>query len=160
MPKQSIKVIFSDVDGTLTDGQLYYSLAGETMKTFNVKDGSGIKNWLANGFEFGVISARSSEIVSVRMKELDVQHVIMGAKDKKNILENWLASRGYSWENLAYIGDDSNDLPVIKLAGFSAAPADAVKEILDSVDYRCQTPGGRGAVREFIDFLLDNPPAS
>ena len=155
-----IKVIFSDVDGTLTDGRLHYNINGEVIKSFHVKDGAGIKNWMLTGNEFGVISARSSEIVSIRMKELNVTHVIMEADDKKTILGDWLRGRDYSWENLGYIGDDINDLAVIKAAGFSAAPADATEIVRQSVQYCCKSCGGMGAVREFIDFLLDGTPAS
>jgi 3-deoxy-D-manno-octulosonate 8-phosphate phosphatase (KDO 8-P phosphatase) len=160
MIDKPIKVLFSDIDGTLTDGRLYYGPNGEALKVFHVKDGAGIKNWMSKKYDFGVISARSSEIISVRMKELNVSHVITGAVDKKSTMENWLKLHGYDWKDLGYIGDDTNDLPIIELAGFTAAPADAVSTVLQAVDYRCQTPGGKGALREFIDFLLDNAPAS
>ncbi|MDH4262959.1 MAG: HAD-IIIA family hydrolase [Spirochaetia bacterium] len=156
MMNKTLKVLFSDIDGTLTDGRLYYGINGEVMKTFHVKDGAGIKNWMSKGFEFGVISARSSEIISVRMKELNVTEIITGAGNKESILEDWLKLHGYTWENLCYIGDDINDLPVIKRAGFSAAPADAISVVLQAVNFCCETPGGMGAVREFIDFLLDD----
>lgn len=155
MIDQPIKVLFSDVDGTLTDGSLHYGLQGEIIKTFHVRDGAGIKNWTKHSLEFGIISARSSDIVQIRMKELSVKHVLMGAENKEDVLNTWLDKHNYTWENLAYIGDDLNDLPVIQLAGFSAAPADACTVVLQNVKYRCSNRGGKGAVREFIDFLLD-----
>jgi len=160
MKNKNLKVLFSDIDGTLTDGRLYYGPGGEALKVFHVKDGAGIKNWMARGFDFGVISARSSGIIAVRMKELGVEHVITGAGDKKSILEKWLKDHNYTFENLAYIGDDINDVCILEIAGFSAAPADAVAEALAIVDYRCQTPGGLGAVRELVDFLLDGASGS
>jgi 3-deoxy-D-manno-octulosonate 8-phosphate phosphatase (KDO 8-P phosphatase) len=158
MNKQNlpIKALFSDIDGTLTDGQLYYDAKGESIKVFNVKDGAAIKYWMGKGLYFGVISARSSEIINTRMKELGVTDIFTGSKDKHKALEEWLESKNLSWENLAYIGDDKNDISAMQSAIVSAAPADADSEVLQLVEYRCTLPGGRGAVREFIDFLLDN----
>ncbi|MDH4201177.1 MAG: hypothetical protein OEV66_12505 [Spirochaetia bacterium] len=155
-----IKVLFSDIDGTMTDGQLYYGEHGEALKVFNVKDGAGIKRWISAGNEFGVISARSSQIIITRMNELGVKHVITGAADKNLAMNLWLSENQYSWENLAYIGDDMNDLMVISKAAVSAAPSDAAALIISSVQYHCMNSGGRGALREFIDFLLDSSPPS
>jgi len=151
-----IKVIFSDVDGTLTDGRLYYTEAGETMKVFHVKDGHGIKAWQAKKNTFGVITARNSPVITTRMKELGVENILTGSKDKRTEIENWLKTAGLEWKHLAYIGDDLNDLPLLEAAGFSAAPSDAALDILEKVDYVCDSEGGHGAVREFIDFLLEN----
>lgn len=154
--KHEIKVIFSDIDGTLTDGQLYYGPDGESIKVYNVKDGAGIKLWMAKGLEFGVITARSSAINAVRMGELGVKHVIIGAEDKSAILENWLSEHSLLWKNIAYIGDDINDIGVIEKAAISAAPADAHPKVVKKVAYCCKKGGGKGALREFIDFLLED----
>lgn len=151
-----IKVLFSDVDGTLTDGQLFYNEQGEALKVFHVKDGAGIKRWISAGFEFGIISARSSKIISTRMQELGVKHIITGVEDKKSSLDTWLRNHHLTWENLAYIGDDINDSAVLSRSAISAAPADAVNSIALQVKYLCKNSGGRGALREFIDFLLDS----
>lgn len=150
-----IKVIFSDIDGTLTDGRLYYGPDGEALKVFHVKDGLAIKRWMKSGGRFGVISARSSEINHIRMKELGVSEVILGTEEKQVLLDKWLQENGFSWENLGYIGDDLNDLPVLERAGFSAAPADAAPEVLEVANYCCRASGGQGAFREWVDFLLD-----
>ena len=152
-----IKVIFSDIDGTLTDGRLYYGPGGEALKVFHVKDGLAIKRWMNSGRRFGVISARSSEINRVRMRELGVEDIILGSEEKQVLLDEWLKREGYSWEELGYIGDDLNDLPVIRRAGASAAPFDAAKEVVEAVGFHCISPGGQGAFREWVDFLLDQP---
>ncbi len=155
-PAQKIEVLFSDIDGTLTDGRLYYGKNGEELKVFHVKDGEGIKRWMNHGLIFGVTSARQSKIIEVRMKELGVEHVALNRGDKVSFLEEWLSANGQSWESLAYIGDDLNDMPVIEKCGLSAAPHDAANEVLNAVDYRCHRNGGTGAVREWIDYLLKN----
>jgi len=153
MNYQNIEVIFSDVDGTLTDGRLYYSENGETLKVFHVKDGHGIKSWQKTGKKFCVITARSSNIVLKRMKELGVTEVKMGSTDKVADISEWLEKNGYSWDQVAYIGDDINDLGPMKKACFAAAPADAVSEVQKSVEYICKTSGGLGCVREMIDLF-------
>jgi 3-deoxy-D-manno-octulosonate 8-phosphate phosphatase (KDO 8-P phosphatase) len=157
---EKIKVLFSDIDGTLTDGRLYYGEQGEVLKVFNVKDGAGIKQWISAGFEFGVISARSSKIISVRMNELGVKHIITGVEDKKFALDTWLKQNNFTWENLAYIGDDLNDLAVLTCSGISAAPLNAVRSVFNQAQYQCVNAGGAAALREFIDFLLDSIPAT
>ncbi|MES0490429.1 MAG: hypothetical protein ABUK01_10580 [Leptospirales bacterium] len=154
MKYQNIEVIFCDVDGTLTDGRLYYSENGETMKVFHVKDGHGIKNWQKMGKKFCVITARSSNIILKRMDELGVSEVKMGSKNKVADISKWLEKNEYTWNQVAYIGDDINDLGPMHKASFAAAPADAVRDVRESVEYVCNTPGGLGCVREMIDLLL------
>ena len=149
-----IKVLFSDVDGTLTDGRLYYSQDGETMKVFHVHDGYGIKHWVSLGNAFGVISARDSKPLRSRLKELGIDTFALKIDNKLAWMENWLAENNYEWKNLAYIGDDITDLPLLKKCGFSAAPNDAVNEVRESVHYLCHQRGGNGAVRELIERLL------
>jgi len=152
-----IKVLFSDIDGTLTDGSLFYSSIGETIKVFHVKDGHGIKEWMKAGNIFGVISARGARATEIRMEELKVKNCFLNIPDKKKFLDQWLIDNKLEWSNLAYIGDDLNDMEVLKEAAISAIPADASDSIIkENIDYVCRNNGGKGAVREFIDFLLDN----
>ena len=153
--KRKIKVIFCDVDGTLTDGRLYYSEKGENIKVFHVKDGQGIKHWENKGNRFCVISARSSNIINKRMEELGVTEIFMNSKNKVARISEWLEKNNLTWEETAYIGDDVNDLDPILKSAISGAPADAATEILQAVNYTCILPGGLGCVREFIDYLLD-----
>ncbi|MGA1840437.1 MAG: KdsC family phosphatase [bacterium] len=148
-----IKLILLDVDGTLTDGQLILGPAGEIYKSFNVKDGLGIHLAQKEGIEIGLISGRWSRIVEDRAKELEILHVWQCVKDKCALFKEILNQFDLNAEEVAFMGDDLNDLPLLKHVGFSAATGDAVYEVQDSVDYIAQRDGGKGAVREFIDFI-------
>lgn len=149
-----IKVLVMDVDGTLTDGHIYISAQGEVMKSFDVKDGYAIKHILPElGIVPVIITGRESDIVKRRAKELDVSELYQGIADKNAIL--CILSEKYEAmpEEIAYIGDDLNDLSCIVLCGLSACPSDAIDEIKQKVKYICKNAGGRGAVREFIDYI-------
>ncbi len=150
----SIEVIFTDVDGVLTDGGLYYNSKGLELKKFNVKDGMGVIRLRNEGFKVGIISSDDSEIIKVRAAKLNMDFIITGCFEKENYLKDFCETEQIGFENVAYIGDDVNDLEIIKLVGFSAAPEDAVAEIISSVDYVCRTKGGTGAFREFADLIL------
>jgi len=151
----TIKAFFTDVDGTLTDGSLYYDKNGETLKVFNVKDGKGLKLWNENRNNLcGIISAKDSAALRFRINELRIQHMALGIEDKFSWMENWLHKNQLEWKNLAYIGDDLNDLDIIIKCGYSACPSDAVQIIREKSDYVCNLSGGKGCVREFIDLLL------
>ncbi len=152
---QNIKVIFSDVDGTLTDGSLYYSSSsGDTFKRFHAHDGQGIKMWQQTGRFFGFLSARECPAVRKRATELRVNECGLNIFDKRTWMKDWLKAHELNFQNLAYIGDDINDLEVIREAGYSAAPRSAIKKIQEETNYVCDKEGGEGAVREFIDHLL------
>ena len=151
---QNIKVIFSDVDGTLTDGSLYYSSSGDTFKKFHAHDGQGIKIWQQTGRLFGFLSARECPAVRQRAKELKIDECSLNIFDKRTWMQNWLKINEFDFQNLAYIGDDMNDLEVMREAGYSAAPHSAIKQIKQETNYICSKEGGEGAVREFIDHLL------
>ena len=151
---KKIKVIFSDVDGTLTDGRLYYDLSGEVMKVFHSHDGHGIKLWQSAGKKFGIITSRDSSYIEVRALELQVDAWAVGISKKLEWIERWLNENQLGFENLAYIGDDTNDLEVLKKAHVSASPRNAVAEVKKNSDFHCKRSGGEGAVREFIDYLL------
>ncbi len=150
-----IKLLVMDVDGTLTDGRIYVGAQGELMKAFDVRDGYAIAHILP---EYGIvpviITGRSSEIVSNRAKELGIAELHQGVSDKLKMLREIAAKYDVSAEEIAYIGDDLNDLPCIRYCGVTACPADAVSLVLEQVDYVCKHNGGRGAVREYIEWLV------
>lgn len=149
-----IKALVMDVDGTLTDGRLYIGPEGETMKAFYAQDGYAIALLLPErGITPVIITGRKSKIVEKRAAELKITHLYQGITDKLEKLKAVAAELGAEPEEIAYIGDDLNDLDCIRWCGLSACPADAVPELLPEVDYVCRRDGGRGAVREFIGYI-------
>lgn len=148
------KMLFMDVDGTLTDGRLYYSADGEVMKAFDVKDGYGLVSYMKAGGVPVIITGRKSGIVSQRCRELGITEIYQGASDKLDVLKNAAKQHHISSEEIAYIGDDLNDLDCMRYCGFSACPQDAVDTVKKKVNYVCVHDGGRGAVREIIDLIL------
>lgn len=151
----SIKLFVMDVDGTMTDGHIYIGANGEMMKAFDVKDGYAIYHMLpAHGIIPVIITGRSSEIVAARAKELKIAELYQGISDKLSKLKDVAAKYGASPEEIAYIGDDLNDLDCIRYCGCTACPADAVETVRSTVQYVCKHNGGRGAVREFVEHFL------
>ena len=151
-----IKMLVMDVDGTLTDGHIYVGAEGEMMKAFHVQDGYGIAHILPQmGITPVIITGRSSRIVEKRAGELKICHLHQGIGDKLAKLQEVAAELGATAEEIAYIGDDVNDLDCIRWCGCTACPADAVPEVLEKVDYVCKREGGRGAVREFISRITE-----
>ena len=151
---QKVKVLFMDVDGTLTDGGLYVGSQGELIKKFHVKDGYGIKNVLPQlNIEPVILTGRKSEIVSTRCKELNIRYCIQGSEDKVTDMKTVLEKVGAAPEECAYIGDDLNDLPCMELVGVRGCPADAVDEIRTVCEFIASKDGGNGAVREFIEWI-------
>ncbi len=150
----SIKLLVMDVDGTLTDGRIYIGAQGEVMKAFDVRDGYAIAHILPQ-LEITpvIITGRSSAIVEQRAKELKIIELYQGVADKLAKLKEVAVKFGASADEIAYIGDDLNDLSCIRYCGMTACPADAIPEVLDAVDYACKHDGGRGAIREYIDYL-------
>ena len=149
-----IKALAMDVDGTLTDGSIYIGDSGEMMKSFYVRDGHAIKHFLPKmGIVPIVITGRKSGIVMERCREIGIDHVIQGSSDKWNDLKELLSSLDISPDETAYIGDDVNDLDCMERVGASGCPSDAVKEIVRIAQCVTSSPGGRGAVREFIEWL-------
>lgn len=150
-----IKLLFMDVDGTMTDGRIYMGPSGEAMKAFSVKDGYGIANILpAYGIVPVIITGRSSEIVARRAEELGIKELHQGVSDKLAKLKEIAAAYGASPEQTAYIGDDENDAPCMEYCGCTAAPADAHKSAVEKSDHVCSAKGGEGAVREFIEMIV------
>jgi len=151
---QDVRVAFFDVDGVLTDGGVYFSEKGETLKRFSILDGYGLQLLRRAGIVPAVITGRDSKPLRVRLAALGVEHVRYGTSDKLPAAEAMLAELGFGWPEAAAIGDDWPDLPVLARAGFSAAPANAHAEVRAVVHYVTRLRGGEGAAREFCDLLL------
>ena len=149
-----IKLVLLDVDGTLTDGGIYRGNNGEELKRFNVKDGYAIVNAQKLGIEFGIITGRKSELVEIRAKELKIKYLYQGISEKTVILEEIMKKDSLSKEEIAYMGDDLNDLLIMKQVGLSGTPKDAVDEVIQVADFVSKKNGGSGAVREFIEYIL------
>jgi len=152
---QQIRLLAMDVDGVLTDGSLNIGAEGELFKAFNAKDGMGISLAMRNGLEIALITGRRSEIINRRAEELGITLLYEGVKDKALQLKQIAAERGISLDEIAYMGDDLNDLPAMVQAGISFAPADAAKDVLKAVNAVASCNGGRGAVREIIELILE-----
>lgn len=149
-----IKMFAMDVDGTLTDGKIYIGNRGEVFKAFDVKDGLGIKKLMNAGILPVIITGRSSEIVTYRCKELGIQFVYQGVKDKLQLLQKIADEQEIGLDEVAYIGDDLNDYEVLKMVGVGFVPNDAISDLNGNGLIRLSKKGGRGAVREAIDRLL------
>lgn len=149
-----IKLILLDVDGTLTDGGIYRDETGNEIKKFNVKDGYAIVHASNLGIDFGIITGKKSKLVEIRANELKIKYLYQGILEKTKSLEKIINITGLKKEEIAYMGDDLNDLHIMKETGLTGAPKDAVKEVLDIVDFVSLKKGGEGAVREFIEFVL------
>ena len=149
-----VTMLILDVDGVMTDGSLYYSAEGEAIKMFNVRDGAAIK-WLQRaGIEIAVITGRHSLETQARADELGIKTVIQGAFKKLPVFLEFLEKSGVPAEQVAYMGDDYHDLPLLKRVGLSMAPADAIDEVKNAVDWIASVPGGRGAVRAAAELIL------
>jgi len=155
VPKlRKIKMILLDVDGVLTDGAIIYGLDGLELKIFDSQDGYGITNAINNGINVGIVTARSSEVVERRAKDLGITDLYQGSIDKVTPYQRIKKGHSLSDAEVAYVGDDLLDLPLLQRVGFSAAPANAVRDVKMRVDYVAKTMGGHGAVREIIDMIL------
>jgi len=149
---KKIKVLLTDVDGVWTDGTLGYVDGGMEIKNFHVHDGLGLKKLIEHGIEVIVVSARYSEAVQKRCRELGIQIVYQGMQNKKEILEK--LTEKYSLEEIAFVGDDLLDLPIFPKVGVAFTVYNAVKEVKDSAHYITSSPGGKGALREIADLIL------
>ncbi|MDR7079131.1 3-deoxy-D-manno-octulosonate 8-phosphate phosphatase (KDO 8-P phosphatase) [Neobacillus niacini] len=149
-----IKMLVMDVDGTLTDGKIYVGDSGEVFKAFNVKDGYRLINIKKYNLIPVIITGKKSEILAKRAAELKIEEVYQGIDDKLKVLDEIIKRYQLTYENVAYIGDDVNDIDCMKVCYLKACPADAMNEVIDVVDYVCKSNGGNGAVRELIDLIL------
>ncbi len=150
-----IKVLIMDVDGTLTDGKIYMGNSGECFKAFDIKDGYGIHNILPTySITPVIITGRTSAIVERRAAELGIIQLYQGVLDKEECLRQIAESNSVSLAEIACIGDDVIDIPMMNLCGVSGCPSDAVTEVRERCDYVCKASGGQGAVREFIEWVV------
>lgn len=152
---RAIKCVAFDVDGVMTDGSLTFLEDGREVKTFNAKDGQGVNMLNIAGFKTAIITARDNNTVRVRAKILDIARLYEGQKNKFAALENLAKEFNLKFSEIAYMGDDIPDLCVLKEVGLSACPADAVQEVKKICDFVSTKDGGKGAVREFCDFILN-----
>jgi YrbI family 3-deoxy-D-manno-octulosonate 8-phosphate phosphatase len=151
---RSVRVFATDVDGVLTDAGMYYTESGEELKKFNTRDGMGIKLLQAAGLVTAFVTKEKTAIVERRAAKLAVPEVHLGSEDKRRVLQDLAARHGCTLGEIAYVGDDVNDLDALQAVGFSAAPADAIPAVKQVVHYVCRKKGGEGAVRELADMIL------
>lgn len=151
---KQIKMLLLDVDGVMTDGGIIWDAKGTEIKVFNVKDGHGIKLLQRAGIQVGIITGRTSLVVDLRAKELGIEFVYQGALKKLESYCDIKQRTGLADHEIAYMGDDVIDVPVMRRVGFAAAPADAMPEVRELVDYVSPLNGGRGAVRDLCDRIL------
>ncbi len=151
---ERIELLVLDVDGVLTDGLIAVDDHGVETKHFYVRDGAGIKIWREAGLKVAILSGRSARCVDVRAKELEISPVIQGSRDKGRDFLAIAAGFGLRADQACHVGDDLVDLPAFALAGLSACPSDAAAEVRDGVDLVTRAPGGRGAVREVVEWIM------
>ena len=149
-----IRLLILDVDGVLTDGRLYFGPRGEALKVFNVHDGYGLVQLQRAGLAVAIISGRRSPMMAVRCRELGVRHLYQGVSDKLGVFARLCARLKLTPAACACVGDDMQDLPLMRAAGLSFAVADAHHDVRRAADVVTRLPGGRGAVREVCDYLM------
>ena len=150
---QNVKLLALDVDGVLTDGSISYTDDGKEIKTFNAKDGQGIAMLTKLGIKVAIITARTSSIVQKRANDLGVQYVFQGVKNKLEKLEYLKTTLGITNDEIAYMGDDLPDIPILNVVGIKACPNDAVDDVKRICNFKAAKNGGRGAVRELTDLI-------
>ena len=149
-----VKLAVFDVDGVLTDGRLYFLEDGSEFKSFSTLDGQGMKMLRASGVTMAIISGRTSPVVRHRAKNLGITHLYQGCEDKLAVLDELLAQLGLSYEQVAYLGDDLPDLPVIRRVGLGMAVANAASFVREHAHGITEARGGEGAAREFCELIL------
>jgi len=150
----AVRLLLLDCDGVLTEGGVTWTEEGVEQKTFNIRDGLGIKLWQRAGGKVGIITGRCSRVVQWRAAELGIDFVRQGVGDKLQVTRELLAACELEWRAVAFVGDDLPDLPVIRRVGVGVAVADACAEVRAAADMVTQLPGGRGAVREIVERFL------
>lgn len=151
------KLILTDIDGVWTDGGMYYDQTGNEWKRFSTYDGAGVVEAHKHNIPVGIITGEDTEIVSRRAKKLKVDYLFQGITDKLSVAKNLCKELGIKISEVAYIGDDRADIPLLKVVGFSGAPSNAIQEVKDIVKIITETKGGYGAFREFVDSILYLP---
>ena len=152
---KKIKLVITDVDGVLTDGGMYYNDKGECMKKFNTKDSMGMELLLKNNIKTILLTRENSEIVKERAKKIKIVDLYSDVKNKEQMIPEILKKYNVTNDEIAYIGDDVNDLEIMKLIGFSATPFDGNESIKKISDYVCETSGGGGTFREIADLIIN-----
>ncbi len=151
---KKIKLVISDIDGVLTDGGMYYTAKGEFMKKFNTKDSVGMELLLKYGIKTILLTRENSEINKKRAKKIKIVDLYSNMLKKEEMIPKLLQKYSIKKDEVAYIGDDINDIEIMKLVGFSATPSDGNFEVKKISDYTCTTKGGEGAFREMADLIL------
>lgn len=152
--EQKLKLLVIDVDGTMTDAGIYYDEQGNELKKFCTRDAAGFFAARTVGIKIMVLTGRECAATTRRMKELKVDYIFQNVKNKAEFIEEFIKTNGITKEELGYIGDDLNDYPAMKLAGFVGCPSDSCSEIIAIADYVSSVKGGQGAVRDIIEYLL------
>lgn len=152
---QKIKLILLDVDGVLTDGRLYYGNDGEELKAFDIQDGLGIKLLQKGGIDVGIITGRTSKLLTRRTEELDIELVVQGREDKLTALNEILEDRAINLKEIAFVGDDLPDLAVIRRVGMGITPANGNHIVASQALWQTKKGGGQGAVREVAELILN-----
>jgi len=152
--QERINYLVLDVDGVFTDGCVYYGAEGELMKKFDMRDGMGLEILRQNNVEVVVITSENSDLVAKRMQKLQIKHTFLGVKDKYSFLQNFISQQQTSWANLAYVGDDVNDLANLCTAGWSFAPANATSVVKQQVDFTLSHNSADGAIREVCEWVM------
>ena len=150
----NVRLVAFDVDGVLTDGGLYVGDNGVEYKAFYSRDGHGMRMLMDSGIDIGIITGRTSQLVGDRMKSLGVKHVYQGHREKRPAFESLMEATGYSAEEIAFVGDDVMDLPVMRCAGLAIAVADAHPLVVEHAHWQTPNPGGRGAVRDVCELVM------
>ncbi len=152
---KKIKCLICDVDGVLTDGLLHIDNNGNELKSFHVQDGMGLKLLMTTGIEVAVITTARNAVVDYRMQQLGIKYYYKGQVDKRDAYQQLKKTLGLMDEQFAYIGDDLPDLPLIQQAGLGVAVGNAVSQVKEFADWQTQQTGGRGAVRELCELILN-----
>ena len=152
---QRIRLFATDVDGVLTDAGMYYAESGDEWKKFNTRDGMGIKLLQRAGIITAIVTQERTKLVARRAEKLAIPELHQGVMDKLSLIREMATRHGLTLSQVAYIGDDINDLEALKAVGFSATPADGMPQVAAVVDYVCQKKGGEGAVREIVEMILE-----
>lgn len=152
---KKISTVITDIDGVWTDGGMYYDETGNEFKKFNTRDGMGVERLRNIGLETFICTSENTKIVELRAKKLKIEKYYLGIRDKGKFLKSFCRENTIKPNAIAYIGDDVNDLNAMEIAGFTACPNDAYKDVLERVDYVCKTVGGKGAFREFAELIIE-----
>lgn len=151
---REIRLFATDVDGVLTDGGMYYAESGDEWKKFNTRDGMGIKLLQKAGLITAIVTQERTRLVARRADKLAIPELHQGVMDKLSVIRDMAMRHGLSLRQVAYIGDDVNDIEALQAVGLSAAPADGLPQVLEIVDHVCREKGGEGAVRELAEMIL------